>query len=82
MGNGAVEVHLFAAAKAAAGVPRVDVAPGTLREILDALDEAYGGFAPVRPRCSYLLDGTATHDLDIRVAAGSRIDVLPPFAGG
>jgi hypothetical protein len=52
--------------------------------VLDALEAAYPGFADVRPRCSYLLEGLAAHGDPalIAVPPGSRLDVLPPFAGG
>jgi molybdopterin synthase sulfur carrier subunit len=54
---------------------------GNVSEILDGIEAAHPAFAAVRPRCSCLLDGTAVHD-DVTVSAGSRLDVLPPFAGG
>lgn len=81
---GTAEVHLFAAARAAVGSPQVEVPAGSLGAILAGLEAAHPEFAGVRPRCSYLLDGLAVHGdpADIAVAAGSRIDVLPPFAGG
>jgi len=77
-----VDVHLFAAARAAVGSSVVTVEPGTLARILDGLERASPGFAPVRPRCSYLVDEVAVHDEGVYVATGSRVDVLPPFAGG
>ena len=77
-----VEVHLFAAARAAVGASIVRVIPGTLGAILDGLESAYPDFRAIRPRCSYLVDELAARDLNVQVAAGSRIDVLPPFAGG
>ncbi len=80
--TGMVEVHLFAAARAAVGEPVVRAAPGTLGSILDELVQRHPEFGAVRPRCSYLLDEVAAHDEAIDVPAGSRVDVLPPFAGG
>ena len=79
-----VEVHLFAAARAAVGQSTVSVRPGTLAEILDALASSAPDFGRVRPQCSYLIDGVALHDDPARVdvTAGMRLDVLPPFAGG
>jgi len=77
-----VEVHLFAAARAAVGETVVTADPGTLGAVLDELQTRYPGFAAVRPRCSYLLDEVACIDQEAQVAAGSRVDVLPPFAGG
>ena len=77
----AVEVHLFAAAKAAVGAPVVTAAPGSLGEVLDEISSRYPAFAEVRPRCSFLVDGLAARP-DVPVPVGSRVDVLPPFAGG
>jgi molybdopterin converting factor small subunit len=77
-----VEVHLFAAARAAVGESVVSAAPGRLGSILDDLQTRYPAFVAVRPRCSYLLDEVACTDQQAMVGAGSRVDVLPPFAGG
>lgn len=78
-----VEVHLFAAARAAAeGVGVLAVTPGTLRAVLGEAVRAAPGLADVLPRCSVLIDGVAGHDDDAAVSAGARVDVLPPFAGG
>lgn len=76
-----VEVHLFAAAKAAVGAADVTVATGSLGAILDDLSARFPDFAAVRPRCAFLVDGlTAT--AGTVVPPGGRVDVLPPFAGG
>lgn len=77
-----VEVHLFAAARAAVGSALVMADPGPLGGILDGIEREHAAFAAVRPRCSYLVDEVAVHDQGVAVAAGSRVDVLPPFAGG
>ncbi len=77
-----VEVHLFAAARAAVGASIVPAIPGSLRSILDRLCDEHPAFATVRPRCSVLVDGVAVHGEDVEVAPGGRVDVLPPFAGG
>lgn len=79
-----VQVHLFAAARAAAGVSTLEVAAGTLGEVLDRVVAAAPGIAPVLPRCSYLVDEVAARpsDRDRDVPPGARLDVLPPFAGG
>ncbi len=79
-----VDVHLFAAARAAVGAGEVQAIPGTLESILLELAEQHPAFAPVRARCSFLVDGLVVHgDLGyVNVAAGQRVDVLPPFAGG
>ena len=77
-----VEVHLFAAARAAAGTDLVKVRPGTLSEVLDAAVAQVPGLAEVLPRCSYLVDEVAAKPDGVTVPAGARVDVLPPFAGG
>ncbi len=77
-----VEVHLFAAARAAVGSSVVMAQPGSLARILDGLETDHPAFAAVRPRCSYLVDEVSVHAEGIDVPAGSRVDVLPPFAGG
>jgi molybdopterin converting factor small subunit len=79
---GDVEVHLFAAARSAVGASVLSVGAGSLAELLDGIAASRPGFARVRPQCSYLIDGQAVHDELADVAAGSRVDVLPPFAGG
>ena len=79
-----VEVHLFAAARSAVGYPTVTATGASLGEVVDSLVRSYPAFAQVAPRCSYLVDGLAAHgDLAlVHLAAGARVDVLPPFAGG
>ncbi len=78
-----VEVHLFAAARAAAeGTSVVCVPAGSLAEVLAAAVSQAPGLAGVLPRCSVLVDGVAGHDDTVIVAGGTRVDVLPPFAGG
>lgn len=81
-GESTVEVHLFAAARAAVGEGIVMVQPGTLESVLEDLCTRFPSFTAVRPRCSYLLDEVSCADLHAVIAGGSRIDVLPPFAGG
>ncbi len=75
-------MHLFAAARAAAGTPLLRVPPGGLGEVLASAVAEAPGLAGVLDRCSVLVDGLVTPDLAQRVPAGSRVDVLPPFAGG
>jgi molybdopterin converting factor small subunit len=83
-GAGQVQVHLYAAARAAVGSSAVTTSAGTLADILRALSEDFPEFGSVWPRCSFLVDEVAVHGdvAEIRVDAGSRLDVLPPFAGG
>lgn len=79
-----VIVRLFAAARAAAGRDRVEVAPGSLADVLGELTARFPELASVLPRCSFLLDEVAVHGNpgDVIVSDGSGLDVLPPFAGG
>ena len=78
-----VEVHLFAAARAAAeGKSLLRVSPGSLADVLAEAVQQAPGLGSVLPRCSVLVDGVAGHDDSVTVAAGMRVDVLPPFAGG
>jgi molybdopterin converting factor small subunit len=77
-----VQVHLFAAARAAAGCPVIAVDAGSLREVLDRACLAAPALAALLPRCSFLIDEVAAHGDSVEVAAGARVDVLPPFAGG
>jgi molybdopterin synthase sulfur carrier subunit len=91
-----VEIHYFAAARAARGVPQENVedsnVPATLADLLDALGTTHtettaGGMtlAQIFDRCSFLVDGrtvTAQDAPTVDLSAVQRIDVLPPFAGG
>jgi molybdopterin converting factor small subunit len=77
-----VEIHLFAAARAAVGESVVTVQPGTLGSVLDELGTRFPAFVAVRPRCSFLLNEVSCTDSVTAINAGSRLDVLPPFAGG
>lgn len=77
-----VEVHLFAAARAAVGESMVTAPAGTLGSVLDDVQARFPDFVRVRPQCSFLLDEVSCSDQAAEVGAGSRVDVLPPFAGG
>lgn len=78
-----VAVRYFAAAADAAGTTVDTYEPGTLGEVLAAMAERHGDrLAEVVGRCSLLLDGTKVSDPQTVVAAGAKLDVLPPFAGG
>ncbi len=76
-------VRYFAAAAEAAGVSSESVEAPTLGELRAALVALHGeGFERVLNRCSVLVDGQNTESPDTPLAAGSLVDVLPPFAGG
>lgn len=76
------EVHLFAAARAAAGTDVLHVHGATLGEVVAAAVAQAPGLASVLERCSILVDGVAAHEGITPVSPGARVDVLPPFAGG
>lgn len=83
-----VEIHYFAAARAAAGVSHELVdAPATLGELLNELATTHTGtteagmsLGEVLERCTFLVDGNAERAATLEGA--TRVDVLPPFAGG
>jgi molybdopterin converting factor small subunit len=79
-----VQVRYFAAAAEAAGreAEEIDVASdATLGELKLTLIERYGDLMQrVVESGSFLVDGVARRDPTH--AVGSRVDVLPPFAGG
>jgi len=79
-----VTVKFFAAARAAAGCDQVMVDPGSLERVIEGLHAAFPALTAVTPRCSFLVDGLSTqrHEGGPLIGAGSRVDVLPPFAGG
>ncbi|OUE29388.1 ThiS family protein [Clavibacter michiganensis] len=86
-----VPVELFAAAAAALGrtTDALDLPDGAaLGDLVDALgvlaaaSEDPANAAAVLARCTYLVEGVATTDRDAPLAAGSAVDVLPPFSGG
>lgn len=83
-----VDVHYFAAARAAAGRAQDTADAATLGELLDVLRQRHTGsteagmsFAEVLERCTFLVDGASATE-DAVLAGASRVDVLPPFAGG
>ena len=79
-------VRYFAGARAAAGVPDENFEfPGepTVADVLALVHQRHGvRLARVLAAASFLLDGVAVRDRGIAVRPGSRLDVLPPFAGG
>ena len=84
-----VTVRYWAAAKAAAGVAEEAFpAVATLADLLDSVRARYGAGSPldvVLGRCSYLVDEVSPGTrppLDVVLAPGAVVDVLPPFAGG
>lgn len=81
----AVEVRLFAAARAAAGgTSSAQFEAESLHALRAALIERFGeDMRRVLTACSFLVDGRShPRDSDQVLAAGQTVDVLPPFAGG
>lgn len=78
-----IAVHLFAAAAAALGDDRVTVSGRTVADVLAALAERVDADGRrVLERSSILVNSVASTDRSRALAAGDRLDVLPPFAGG
>ena len=87
-----VDVHFFAAARDAAGCAHTSLTntdvPATLGDLLQYLSTTFTGttgagtsMAEVLGRCSFLLDGKSA-TAETPLSGVSRVDVLPPFAGG
>jgi molybdopterin synthase sulfur carrier subunit len=79
-----ITVRLFAAARAAAGVSQVEVAPGPVTDVVRALAEGrQPRFAEVLAVSAIVSDGVRLDPASGTVLApGVVVDVLPPFAGG
>ena len=77
-----VEVRFFAAARAAAKTDQIYLDAATLQEILTTCIANFPELGRVIPQCSFLVDGVANHDRGLMINYGSKIDVLPKFAGG
>ena len=76
-----VEVRYFAAAAEAAGVEEEVLSAETVGGLRSLLVDKYGApMERVLASGSFLVDGVVSRDP--AVALGSRVDVLPPFAGG
>ncbi len=85
-------VRLFAAARSAAGVGEVSVSADSTVELCAVLVDRFGPeFAQVLSCSSLLIDGRVVPSSDNRdpnspaepdLPPGTRVDVLPPFAGG
>jgi len=78
-----IAVRLFAGAAAEFGADEATVRARTVGELVEVL---IAGASPeatrVIGRSSLLVDGVACTDHDRALGRGTRVDVLPPFAGG
>lgn len=79
-----MEITYYAGAADAAGTDRelLDTADTTAENLVELLSARHDGLAGVLKSCSLLVDGSPATDPQMPVSAGSRVDVLPPFAGG
>jgi molybdopterin converting factor small subunit len=76
-----VTVRYWAGARAAAGVPSDVVTGSTVDEVVSAAVALHPELRPVAAVATFLVDGAAA-PRDRAVAAGTTVEVLPPFAGG
>lgn len=78
-----IAVRLFAGAAAEFGADDATVRARTVGELVQALTaSATPEAARVIGRSSLLVDGVACTEHDRALGPGTRVDVLPPFAGG
>ena len=76
-----VTVRYWAGARRAAGLASEVLSASTLAELLDQL-RARPGLAEVVAASSVLVDEVRPSRDDLPLAAGTVVDILPPFAGG
>lgn len=83
-GSSAVRVRLFAGAADAVGRREVELeGVTTVGSILDRLGaDREPRIREVLDQCSILIDGERARSPGTPVAAGTTVDILPPFAGG
>ncbi|ALJ22227.1 MoaD/ThiS family protein [Microbacterium sp. No. 7] len=74
-------IRFFAAAEEAAGAAELTRAETTLGALRAALTAEFAALGDILPRCAVLVDGARAGD-ETPLAAGTLVDVLPPFAGG
>ncbi len=81
-----VEVRYWAAAREAAGVETEPYEAATLAELLRSIHDRHDDrLKAILGASSLLIDGVAVGHRDpsaVHLAAGSTVEVLPPFAGG
>jgi molybdopterin converting factor small subunit len=76
-----VTVRYWAGARRAAGLASETLAADTLADLLGQL-RARPGLAEVVAASSVLVDEVRPSAADQPLAAGTVVDILPPFAGG
>ena len=75
-------VNFYAAARAASGVSESQIDGATLGEVIASASAQYPKLVGILPGCSYLLNGAAESNNDMKISAADVIDILPRFAGG
>jgi molybdopterin converting factor small subunit len=79
-----MEITYYAGAADAAGTDHehLDSPDTTAEQLVSLLSARHEGLAGVLKSCSLLVGGSPATDPQALIPAGSRVDVLPPFAGG
>jgi molybdopterin converting factor small subunit len=75
-------VNFYAAARAASGVSESQIDGATLGEVIASASAKYPQLVAILPGCSYLVNGAAESNNDMKISADDVIDILPRFAGG
>jgi len=75
-------VNFYAAARAASGVSESEIGGSTLGEVIASASAKYPQLVAILPGCSYLVNGAAESNIDVKINADDVIDILPRFAGG
>ncbi|HBX81579.1 MAG: MoaD/ThiS family protein [Propionibacteriaceae bacterium] len=79
-----MEIRFYAGAADAAGTTTATLQAGDLtpQDLVHRLADGNPDLARVLACCSLLVDGRPVQDATQPILASSRVDVLPPFAGG
>lgn len=80
-----ITIRYFAAAAAALGIDEETTTQASAPNIGAIIQQRSANSlqaAQILARCSFIVDGKATRDLSYPLGAESKLDVLPPFAGG
>jgi len=75
-------VNFYAAARAACGVSESQIDGSTLGEVIASASAQHPKLIAILPGCSYLVNGAAESNIDVKISADDVIDILPRFAGG
>jgi molybdopterin converting factor small subunit len=75
-------VNFYAAARAASGVSDSEIDGSTLGGVIASASAKYPQLVAILPGCSYLVNGAAESNNDVKISGEDVIDILPRFAGG